>query len=122
MYKKIDRKAVRIKKHSRLRNKIFGTLEKPRLNVFRSNNHIYAQIIDDQEGKTHVSVSTLDRQLSSDLKKGANKEAAERIGQALAERAVSKGIKKVVFDRGGYIYHGRVKALAEGARKGGLEF
>ena len=122
MYKKIDRKAVRIKKHSRLRNKIFGTLEKPRLNVFRSNNHIYAQIIDDQEGKTLVSVSTLDRQLSSDLKKGANKEAAERIGQALAERAVSKGIKKVVFDRGGYIYHGRVKALAEGARKGGLEF
>lgn len=120
MYKKIDRKAIRAKKHYRVRRYVSGTAERPRLAVYRSNKHMYAQLIDDVAGCTLAAASTLDAPL-----KGAatgNKEAAKKAGQLLAERAVAKGLKQVVFDRGGLIYHGRVAALAEGAREGGLEF
>jgi len=106
----------------RIRKKIRGNAERPRLNVFRSLKHIYAQIIDDQKGYTLVSSSTLDKELKEAIK-GLNKtEAARMVGKRIASLAIEKGIKKVVFDRGGYLYHGRVKALAEGAREGGLEF
>lgn len=116
---KPDRNKARLKRHYRVRNKISGTNECPRLNVFRSANHIYAQIIDDQAGVTLVSASTIEKGFGG---KGGNKEAARKVGQSVAEKAKAKGISKVVFDRGGYIYHGRVKELAEGAREGGLEF
>jgi len=106
----------------RIRKKIRGNAERPRLNVFRSLKHIHAQIIDDQKGYTLVSSSTLDKELKEAIK-GLNKtEAARMVGKRIASLAIEKGIKKVVFDRGGYLYHGRVKALAEGAREGGLEF
>ncbi len=121
MRKNASREAV-IRRHLRLRNKISGTAERPRLNVFRSLQHIYAQVIDDTAGVTLVSASTLDKELKEKLSYGGNIEAAGEVGRLVAKRALEKGIDTVVFDRGGYIYHGRVKALAEGAREGGLKF
>jgi len=120
LYKRIDRKAIRTKKHLRIRKKITGTAEFPRLAVYRSAKHIYAQIIDDQKGVTLVAASTLDPDLKGQF--GGNKEAAKKVGMLTAQKALAKGIKNVVFDRGGLIYHGRIAALAEGAREGGLEF
>ena len=111
--------AQRLKRHKRVRNKISGTPERPRLNVFRSETNIYAQIIDDVHGHTLVSASSLEKGFTCD---GDTKAAAKKVGQTVAERAKAKGIETVVFDRGGYIYHGRVQALAEGAREGGLQF
>ena len=119
MVKKIDKKAQRVRRHTRVRGKISGTPERPRLNVFRSNANIYAQIIDDVNGVTLASASTLEKEFEGAT---GNAEAARKVGLKLAERAKDKGISAVVFDRGGYIYHGRVAALAEGAREGGLEF
>ncbi len=117
--KKSSNKA-RQKRHGRLRQKLSGTAERPRLNVFRGNKNIYAQIIDDTTGNTLVSASSLDKELG--LSYGGNKDAAKAVGEAIAKKAIEKGIKEVVFDRGGYIYHGRVAELAQGARDGGLEF
>ena len=120
MIKKIDRNKARCARHERVRNKVTGTSNVPRLNVFRSNNNIFAQIIDDEASKTLVSASSIDKELK--LENGGNTEAAEKVGELLAKRAKKAKISKVVFDRGGYLYHGRVKALAEAARKNGLEF
>ncbi|WP_089609484.1 50S ribosomal protein L18 [Dehalobacterium formicoaceticum] len=120
MFKKINRKAIRAKKHLRIRKNIVGTTDSPRLTVYRSTKHIYAQIIDDTKGATLVAASTLDTALKGQY--GGNKETAKKVGLLIAEKAAGKGIKSVVFDRGGMIYHGRVAALAEGAREGGLEF
>ena len=119
MVKKIDKKAMRLHRHVRVRGKISGTPECPRLNVFRSNANIYAQIIDDVNGVTLASASTLDKDFEGAT---GNVEAAKKVGAMVAERAKAKGIEVVVFDRGGYIYHGRVAALAEGAREAGLKF
>jgi len=119
MVKRIDKNAMRLKRHVRVRGKISGTPECPRLNVFRSNVNIYAQIIDDVNGVTLVSASTLEKDFEGAT---GNVEAAKKVGAALAERAKAKGIEQVVFDRGGYLYHGRVAALAEGAREAGLKF
>lgn len=119
MIKKIDSNAQRLRRHKRVRAKISGTPERPRLNVFRSETNIYAQVIDDVNGVTLCSASSLEKGFKG---LGSNCEAAKKVGQAVAERAKAKGITVVVFDRGGYIYHGRVRALAEGAREGGLEF
>ena len=119
MVSKIDKNAMRLKRHVRVRGKISGTPERPRLNVFRSNANIYAQIIDDVNGVTLVSANTLEKEFEG---AAGNCEAAKKVGTVLAERAKAKGIEEVVFDRGGYIYHGRVAALAEGAREGGLNF
>jgi len=113
---------IRIRKHERVRKKISGTAERPRLNVYRSLNHIYAQIVDDTAGNTVASASTLDAALKGTLKSGGNKDAAKAVGLLIAKKALDKGITSVVFDRGGYLYHGRVKELAEGAREGGLAF
>ncbi|MGB9668188.1 MAG: 50S ribosomal protein L18 [Thermosulfidibacteraceae bacterium] len=118
---KIDKVGRRKRRHLRIRKKIFGTPERPRLVVYRSLKHIYAQIIDDTIGHTLVSASSLDKEFPKD-KRGSNKEGARIVGEMIAKRALEKGIKKVVFDRGGYKYHGRVKELAEAARKVGLEF
>jgi large subunit ribosomal protein L18 len=112
----IKRNEIRKRIHSRIRERMAGTSERPRLNVYRSLNHIYVQVIDDQKGETLVSASTIK------LKTGGNVAAAREIGKSVAEQAVAKGIKQVVFDRGGYLYHGRVKALADAAREAGLEF
>ena len=120
MIKKVSRNDVRKARHTRVRNKISGTSDIPRLNVYRSNSNIFAQIIDDSAGTTLVSASSIDKELS--LENGGNVEAASKVGELLAIRAKKAKIKKVVFDRGGYLYHGRVKALAEAARAGGLEF
>ena len=119
MVKRIDKNAQRMKRHIRVRGKISGTPECPRLNVFRSNANIYAQIIDDVNGVTLVAANTLEKDFEGAT---GNAEAAKKIGAVLAERAKEKGIEVVVFDRGGYVYHGRVAALAEGAREGGLQF
>ena len=119
MVNKPDSNKARIKRHVRIRNKISGTPERPRLNVFRSGKHIYAQIIDDINGVTLVSASTMDKDFDG---YGGNKEAAKKIGKTIAERAAQKNITEVIFDRGGYVYHGRIKELAEGAREGGLKF
>ena len=119
MINRPDTNAQRKKRHRRVRSKISGTSERPRLNVFRSGKHIYAQVIDDIKGHTMCSASSLEKDFSGS---GSNKEAARKVGKMVAERAVSKGITNVVFDRGGYIYHGRVKELAEAAREGGLTF
>ena len=119
MVKNIDKKAMRLKRHVRVRGKISGTPERPRLNVFRSNANIYAQIIDDVNGVTLVAANTLEKDFEGAT---GNMEAAKKVGAILAERAKAKGIEQVVFDRGGYIFHGRVAALAEGAREAGLEF
>jgi large subunit ribosomal protein L18 len=118
MITQTKRNAIRQRIHDRIRRKLSGTTERPRLNVYRSLNHIYAQVIDDQKGETLASASTM----SLKLKTGGNVAAAKEIGKAVAEKAVEKGIKKVVFDRGGYLYHGRIKALADAAREAGLEF
>ena len=119
MVKIINKNAMRMKRHVRVRGKISGTPECPRLNVFRSNANIYAQIIDDVNGVTLVSANTLDKEFEGAT---GNAEAAKKVGAVLAERAKAKGIEQVVFDRGGYIFHGRVAALAEGAREAGLKF
>ena len=119
MVKNIDKNAMRLKRHVRVRGKISGTPECPRLNVFRSNANIYAQVIDDVNGVTLVSANTLEKGFEGAT---GNVEAAKKVGLILAERAKAKGIEDVVFDRGGYLYHGRVAALAEGAREGGLNF
>ena len=119
MVKKPDTNKARIKRHKRVRSKISGTAECPRLNVFRSTNNIYAQLIDDVKGVTLASASSLDKEIDV---YGGNKDAARKVGQLIAKRAADKGITDVVFDRGGYIFHGRVKELAEGAREGGLKF
>ena len=119
MIKKIDSNAQRLRRHKRVRAKISGTPERPRLNVFRSDSNIYAQVIDDVAGVTLCSASSLEKGFEGS---GSNCEAAKKVGQAVAERAKAKGITTVVFDRGGYVYHGRVQALAEGAREGGLQF
>lgn len=113
---------LRIRRHERIRKKVFGTPERPRLSVYRSNNNIYAQIIDDSAGRTLVAASTLDKEFEDYKGHRGNVEAAKRVGQLIAKRAISSGLKKVVFDRGGYLYHGSVKALAEAAREAGLEF
>ena len=120
MIKKVDRNSAREKRHTRVRNKVVGTSNVPRLNVFRSNGNIFAQIIDDEKKVTLVSASSIDKELK--LENGGNIEAASKVGELLAKRAKMKKIKKVTFDRGGYIYHGRVKALADSARSNGLEF
>lgn len=123
MFKRPERQEARLRRHIRLRKKVAGTTERPRLSVFRSLHHIYAQIIDDAKGFTLVTASSLDPELRSKLQgKCGNIEAAKIVGASIAEKALSKGIKKVVFDRGGQIYHGRVKALATTAREKGLEF
>ena len=119
MVSKVNKNAMRLKRHVRVRGKVSGTPERPRLNVFRSNANIYAQIIDDVNGVTLVSASTLEKDFEGAT---GNVEAAKKVGAVLAERAKAKGIDQVVFDRGGYLYHGRVAELAEGAREGGLEF
>ena len=119
MIKRPDTNAQRLKRHRRVRGKISGTPERPRLNVFRSGTNIYAQIIDDVAGKTLVAASSLEKSFEGS---GANIEGAKKVGQMVAEKAKAAGITTVVFDRGGYVYHGRVAALAEGAREGGLEF
>lgn len=119
MVTKPDKNAARVKRHTRVRGKISGTAERPRLSVFRSSKHIYAQLIDDVAGKTLAAASTVDKGFEGN---GGNKEAARKVGMALAKAATSAGISEVVFDRSGYIYHGRVKELAEGAREGGLKF
>ena len=119
MIKRPDTNAQRIKRHKRVRAKISGTPERPRLNVFRSNANIYAQIIDDVNGVTLVSANTLEKEFEGST---GNCEAAKKVGTVLAERAKAKGIEEVVFDRGGYVYHGRIAALADGAREAGLKF
>ena len=120
MIKKQSSNVARLKRHARVRKNISGTAERPRLNVFRSSKHIYAQIIDDTKGITLVSASSLEKAFTED--NGGNCDAAKTVGKMVAQRALEKGIKAVVFDRGGYIYHGRVAALADGAREAGLEF
>lgn len=119
MVSKTDRKMERERRHKRVRTKISGTADRPRLCIFRSNTNIYAQIVDDTKGVTLVSASTLDKEVKE---KHSNKEAAKQVGTLIAKRAVEKNIKEVVYDRGGYIYHGVVKELAEAARNGGLVF
>jgi large subunit ribosomal protein L18 len=118
----VKSRELRKRRHRRVRTKIAGTLERPRLNVYRSLNHIYAQVIDDVVGQTLVSASTLDRGLNDSLEGKDKVGQATIVGKTVAERALESGISEVVFDRGGYLYHGRVKALAEGAREGGLKF
>ncbi len=118
MIPQIKRNQIRQRVHTRIRTKVAGTTERPRLNVYRSLNHIYVQVIDDSQGATLVSASTV----QAKLKTGGNVSAAKEVGKLVAERAQEKGIKKVVFDRGGYLYHGRIKALADAAREAGLEF
>ena len=118
----IDRRVARIRRHRRVRKQVSGTSGRPRLNVFRSLRHIYAQVIDDSQGHTLVSASTIDPEVVAQLQGLAKTDQARVVGKVLAERALSQGVKKVVFDRGGYVYHGRVKALADAAREGGLEF
>ena len=118
----INRNLINEKKRRRVRKKIIGSSIRPRLSVYRSNQHIYAQIIDDSRGYTIVQSSTLDKEIQSQLKTGATCEASSLVGQSIASRAVSKGLDKVVFDRGGKLYHGRIKALAEAARANGLKF
>jgi large subunit ribosomal protein L18 len=120
MITKLDKNATRKKRHARVRAKLSGTEARPRLNVFRSNKHIYAQVIDDVKGVTLVSASSLEKDFG--LESTGNIEAAQKVGELVAKRAVEKGITAIVFDRGGYLYHGRVKALADAARENGLEF
>ena len=121
MVKKTNRKFERTRRHIRVRRKISGTAERPRLCVYRSNTNIYAQVIDDVAGKTLVSASTLDKEFS-ELSSKSNKEAARKVGFSIGKKAIEKGISEVVFDRSGYLYHGKVKELADGAREAGLKF
>ena len=122
MVSKKSRQEVRVKKHRRMRNRLSGTTQKPRLAVFRSNNHMYAQIIDDTVGNTLVAASTLEKEVKAELEKTNNVDAAAYLGTVIAKRAIEKGIKTVVFDRGGFIYQGKIAALADAAREAGLEF
>ena len=122
MVSKKSREVARQTKHRRLRNTLSGTADRPRLAVFRSNNHMYAQIIDDTVGNTLVSASTLDKEVKADLEKTNNVEAAAKLGTVIAKKALDKGISTVVFDRGGFIYQGKIAALADAAREAGLEF
>ena len=122
MVSKKSRQEVRIKKHMKIRNRFSGTAERPRLAVFRSNNHMYAQIIDDTVGKTLVSASTMEKEVKAELEKTNNVDAAAYVGTLIAKRAMEKGINEVVYDRGGFIYQGKVAALAEAAREAGLVF
>lgn len=119
---KLTRKELIQRRHKRVRRNVFGTSERPRLAVFRSNKHIYAQVIDDTQHQTLVSASTLDKQLKPELTTGATREVSAKVGQLIAQRAKEKGIEKVVFDRGGNLYHGRIKSLADAAREAGLDF
>jgi len=120
--KKIDKNQRRLGRHYSIRNKITGTPERPRLNIYKSSKHIYAQVIDDATGVTLASASTLDKDLRDQVAELTKSDAAKLIGKAVGERARNKGVKSVIFDRGGYLYHGRVKLLADGARESGLEF
>ena len=122
MVSKKSRQEIRVKKHMKTRNRFSGTAERPRLAVFRSNNHMYAQIIDDTVGNTLVAASTLEKDVKAELQKTNNVDAAAYLGTVIAKKAMEKGIKEVVFDRGGFIYQGKIKALAEAAREAGLEF
>lgn len=122
MINKEDKNKARVRRHLRVRKKITGTVERPRLNVFRSSKHIYAQLIDDVTGVTIVSASTVDKELSEGISNGGNVESARKVGELIAKRAKDKGCASVVFDRGGYLYHGRIQALADAAREAGLEF
>ena len=122
MVSKESRQKVRVKKHMRIRNRFSGTAERPRLAVFRSNNHMYAQIIDDTVGNTLVAASTLEKAVKAELEKTNNVDAAAYLGTVIAKRALEKGITKVVYDRGGFVYQGKIAALAEAAREAGLEF
>ena len=122
MIRKESRSEIRAKKHLKIRNRFSGTAERPRLAVFRSNNHMYAQIIDDSEGKTLVAASTVEKAVKSELEKTNDVDAAAYVGKVIAERAIAAGVKTVVFDRGGFIYQGKIKALADAAREAGLEF
>ena len=122
MVSKKSRQEVRVKKHMKIRNRFSGTAERPRLAVFRSNNHMYAQIIDDTVGKTLVAASTMEKEVKAELEKTNNVDAAAYLGTVIAKRALEKGITAVVFDRGGFIYQGKIAALAEAAREAGLEF
>lgn len=122
MITKEDRNEARKRRHLRVRKKLAGTSARPRLNVFRSNKHIYAQVIDDTLGTTLVSASTLDKEIRDSITNGGSVEAARKVGELVAKRALEKGLTAVVFDRGGYLYHGRVQALAEAAREAGLQF
>ena len=121
MYKRVDARAARRRRHARVRRRISGTAERPRLAVFRSSVHIYAQVIDDRQGHTLVAASSLDPEVRSDSG-GTKTERAQQVGALVAKRALDRGVKQVVFDRGGYLYHGRVQALADAAREAGLEF
>ena len=118
----VTRSERRVRIHERVRKTISGTAERPRLNVFRSSKHIYAQIVDDVKGQTLASASSLSKELKGTIKTGADRKAARAVGKLIAEKAKASKVTKVVFDRGGYIYHGRIKELAEGAREGGLKF
>ncbi|MCM1124932.1 MAG: 50S ribosomal protein L18 [Lachnospiraceae bacterium] len=122
MVSKESRQKVRVKKHKKIRNRFSGTAERPRLAVFRSNNHMYAQIIDDTVGNTLVAASTVEKEVRAELKKTNNVDAAAYLGTVIAKRAIEKGIDTVVFDRGGFIYHGKIAALADAAREAGLKF
>ena len=122
MINKKSKSEIRVNKHRKLRNRFSGTAERPRLAVFRSNNHMYAQIIDDTVGNTLVSASTLDKDVKAEIEKTNNVDAAAYLGKVIAKKAVEKGINTVVFDRGGFIYQGKIKALADAAREAGLEF
>ena len=122
MVRKESRQEIRVKKHLKIRNRFAGTAERPRLSVFRSNNHMYAQIIDDTVGKTLVAASTVEKDVKAELKKTNDVEAAAYLGKVIAESALEKGIKTVVYDRGGFIYQGKIAALADAAREAGLEF
>jgi len=122
MITKGDKNKARLKRHLRVRKKISGTNERPRLSVFRSSKHIYAQLIDDVKGVTIASASTLDKELASEIGNGGNVESARKVGELIAKRAKAKGYESVVFDRGGYLYHGRIQALADAAREAGLQF
>ena len=122
MVNKESRQKIRVKKHNRMRNSLSGTAERPRLAVFRSNNHMYAQIIDDTVGNTLVSASTLEKDVKAELEKTNNVDAAAYLGTVIAKRAIEKGIDTVVFDRGGFIYQGKIEALADAAREAGLKF
>ena len=122
MLKKADKNAIRLQRHKRVRRKVSGTTQRPRLCVFRSSNNIYAQIIDDANRVTFTAASSLDAEVKGAVNHGGNKEAAKMVGEMIAKRAIEKGITEVVFDRGGYLYHGRVQVLAEAAREAGLKF
>jgi large subunit ribosomal protein L18 len=122
MLSKQVKNSGRYRRKRRIRKKIFGTAERPRLSVYRSNAHIYAQVIDDEQGRTLASASTVDRELRGQLDEMEKQEAARKVGELVAKRATAAGVERVVFDRNGYIYHGRISSLADGAREGGLKF